>query len=209
MILLFDAANTLIHKPTLFYKVQEVLKKFGYETTLLDLKFYHRIISEIIIFPDRTSAEFYKKFNKEWMYALGIIASDDMLDIIHSECSYLPWELFEDVNELKYLDVSKSILSNFHSGLNSIINNLMPNVFTQFIVSEVEKVRKPSLEFYERAINQIPISPSEIFYFGDSIKLDLEPALELGINAWVIDRTNQYPYCKRRITNLSQIKSII
>ena len=163
MILLFDAANTLIHKPTLFYKVQEVLKKFGYETTLLDLKFYHRIISEIIIFPDRTSAEFYKKFNKEWMYALGIIASDDMLDIIHSECSYLPWELFEDVNELKYLDVSKSILSNFHSGLNSIINNLMPNVFTQFIVSEVEKVRKPSLEFYERAINQIPISPSEIF----------------------------------------------
>jgi FMN phosphatase YigB (HAD superfamily) len=44
---------------------------------------------------------------------------------------------------------------------------------------------------------------------GDSIKLDIEPALNLGLNAFLIDRENYHPALKNRITSLNDLNKIM
>lgn len=209
MVYLFDAANTIIHKPQIFENTQNVLKQYGYEIGLDVLKRQHKIVSEIIIFPDRTNKEFYHHFNSEWLYALGIVPSEDILDEIYKACTYLPWIKFEDTSILNELMGEKAILSNFHGGLTNILNEHFPNIFKELVISEQERHRKPQVEFYQRAVNLLGVSPEEIIYVGDSVKLDIEPALKVGMRAFLIDRNNDYPYSKHRISSLVDLKNII
>ena len=57
--ILFDAANTLIHKPSLWANYLNVLHGFGFDVTASELKSKHKLISELISFPDVTSQKFY------------------------------------------------------------------------------------------------------------------------------------------------------
>jgi len=205
MILLFDAANTLIYKPDLFENVARVLMKNDVKFDFIELKKQHKFISELINFPDKTSRDFYKTFNNEWLYSIGVMPNDALLEEIFTSCSYLPWSPFSDTNNLYKLDVKKAIISNFHGGLNQIIDKYYPSIFDNMIVSEIENIRKPSIQFYQRAIEKLNCRPEEIIYIGDSIKLDIVPALKLGIKAWLIDRENYYPNFYRRISTLNDI----
>ncbi len=209
MVLLLDAANTIIYKPKFYDKFIEALKHHKINLEKSDLRRIHKIISEVYHFPDRTSEEFYEGFNKELLYSLGIIAKDDMLQDIFKACSYLEWERFEDAEYLTELDCPKAILSNFNSGLSTILNRLFPKAFNVKIISENTGTRKPNFEFFKKAIDTLGVKPSEIIYVGDSIKLDLEPGLNAGMNAWLIDRDNYYPYCSRRISNLKELKNLL
>jgi putative hydrolase of the HAD superfamily len=209
MILLFDAANTLIHKPTFYDVFIQTLDEFGSKVEPMDFQKNHKLISELITFPDRTSKSFYHEFNKEVLYSLGIIPTEEMLNRLHEACSYLPWEKFDDTSVLQELPFEKAVLSNFHGGLSNILDSLFPNEFSVIYSSENENLRKPDVQFFSNAIKKSGVEPSEIIYIGDSIKLDLEPALEVGMNAWLIDRNNNHPYCKRKINSFSEIKNLI
>ena len=209
MILLFDAANTLIHKPLLYIRTKEVLENFGFNTSIEDLRAKHKIVSELIVFPDRTNKDFYKVFNKEWMYYLGILPEEELLTILFKACSYLPWEKFEDTTILKELNIDKAILSNFNDGLEDLIFTHFPDIFGKLVVSETEKMRKPDLKFFERAVEILGVKPEDIIYIGDSIKLDIEPALKIGMKPYLIDRNNDYPCSPMRIESLYQLTEII
>jgi putative hydrolase of the HAD superfamily len=209
MVLLFDAANTIIHKPLLFIKAKEVLELHGIKTTIQGLREKHKIVSELILFPDRTSKEFYHEFNKEWMYSLGILPRKDLLNDLFEVCSYLPWEKFEDTHVLKEISIKKAILSNFHGGLNDIVSKHFPGVFSQLVISEMENFRKPNVKFYERAIETLGVKPQEIIYVGDSMKLDIEPALTVGMKTFLIDRNNDYQFSSYTINSLTQLRDII
>jgi putative hydrolase of the HAD superfamily len=209
MVLLFDAANTLIHKPLLFIKAKEVLETYGIKSTIEGLREKHKIVSELILFPDRTNTEFYYEFNKAWLYSLGIIPEKDLLNKLFEVCSYLPWEKFEDTNVLMELNIKKAILSNFNSSLEDIVSTHFPGIFSQLVVSEVENIRKPDIKFYKRAIEILEVKPQDIIYIGDSIKLDIEPALTVGMRAFLIDRNNDYPFSSYTINSLTQLREII
>lgn len=209
MVLLFDAANTLIHKPLLYVKAMEVLEDFGINTTSEVLRAKHKIVSELIIFPDRTNKEFYNEFNKEWMYSLGILPEKELLTKLFEACSYLPWEKFEDTSVLKELNIKKAILSNFHGGLEEIVSMHFPDIFSNLVVSETEKTRKPEVKFYERVVDVLGVKPEEIIYIGDSLKLDIEPSITVGMKAYLIDRNNDYPFSSYTISSLTQLKEII
>jgi len=205
MILLLDAANTIIYKPNFYSKFIEVLGNYNLVVENEDLKKIHKITSEYYNFPDRTSKEFYLKFNSELLYGLGIIPSPEMLEDIYKACSYLEWEKFEDTKYLSQINCKKVILSNFNNGLNSILERHFSGMFTSIITSELEGVRKPDPQFFNIAIESVGVKPSEILYVGDSIKLDLEPGINAGMNAWLLDRENYYPYCKRRLSTLKEL----
>lgn len=209
MVLLFDAANTLIHKPLLFIKAKEVLEYYGIQTTIEGLREKHKIVSELILFPDRTNKEFYHEFNKEWLYSLGILPKKELLTKLFETCSYLPWEKFEDTSVLNELNIKKAILSNFHGGLEEIVLIHFPSIFSKLVVSETEKIRKPDVKFYERAVEVLGVKPEEIIYIGDSLKLDIEPALSVGMKPYLIDRNNDYPFSSYTISSLTQLKEII
>lgn len=205
-VLLLDAANTLIHKPSLWDKLIEVLESNGYSVDKDSLFLRHKIISEIINFPDRTSKDFYSEFNTELLLALGITPTEKILDDIFSACSYLPWVAFDDCQILKELNIKKAVLSNFNSTLKNLTNQLIgENIFDEFIVSENENCRKPSIEFYQLAIERLDTDPKNILYIGDSLKLDIIPAQESGMNTLLIDRENIFPHAKNRISSFNEI----
>lgn len=203
----FDAANTLIHKPSLWQNYLKVLKEFGYEIQEKDLKVKHKILSECIDFPDITSKQFYDEFNMQLINALGIVHTQTMIDEVFESCKYLPWEVFEDIHYLETLNqYDLGICSNFNSGLRPLVKDLMPNIaFKHIIISEDVGVAKPELEFYKIALKETGLKANEILYIGDSIKLDIIPALEVGFNVKLIDREGVYLNAKSRIESLKNI----
>lgn len=192
--LVFDAANTLIHKPSLWSAWDNVLINFGYHVDLQQLKIRHKFLSEHIFFPDRTTEDFYREFNSEVLLALNIPPTADLLDKLFKACSYLPWEIYPDTEVLLRTSYECSVISNFHSGLRKILASLLPNMkFTNILISEELGSAKPSTLFYTTAFKEIGGEPQYLHYVGDSLKLDVLPAKELGVNTYLIDRLNMYP----------------
>lgn len=209
MILVFDAANTLIYKPSLYKNFISVLANHGFIIELEKFKYLHKILSELTVFPDHTSKEFYSDFNSKLLYTLGIVPYSKLLDDIFHSCSYLPWEKYEDTIAIKELKYKKVILSNFNTGLIDIIDGLFPGEFSEIIFSEKAKCRKPDLEFFYALLKRLSVKAHDIIYVGDSVKLDLVPASKIGINAWIIDRDNYFPNCKNRLASLHDLKPIL
>lgn len=207
--LLLDVAGTLLHKPALFIKIQGVLTGNGHIVALNKIKYNHKLLSETINFPDRTTKEFYSEFNAELLYSLGIIPTGELLDKIFNTCSYLPWEKFDDTEYLREVNVPIGILSNFNSSLKDQLSQLFGPVFSDIFVSEELGIAKPSVEFYQGALDKIDVDAKDILYIGDSFKLDMEPATQLGIRTYVIDRDNFYPNSPNTITSLFDIEGLI
>ena len=206
--LLFDAANTLIHKPSLWGMINAALAKNNITVNSETLQKNHKLISELMVFPDRTSAEFYKKFNSELLYSLGIIPNEKILADIFDSCTYLDWEPFEDSAALSGISLPKGIVSNFNSTLSEKINKIFSGTFSHIITSEEIGCAKPADEFYAKAIAIINEKPENILYVGDSIKLDMEPALKSGMKTYLIDRINCFPGYPDRIASLYQLPGI-
>ena len=205
----FDVAGTLLGKPSLFEKIQNTLSDFGYKVALEEIKQKHKLLSEVIHFPDRTDATFYKKFNSDLIYLFGIVPSEELVNAVFKNCTYLPWEAFEDTKVLSDLKLPIGVISNFNTTLKEKLNAFFGPVFSDVLVSEELGVAKPNIEFYKRALEKIPYKANEVLYIGDSIKLDLEPALKLGFKTLIIDRDHFYPNLENRISSLEDIKEYL
>lgn len=205
----FDVAGTLLGKPTLYSIIKKTLLDFGYEIGLDEIKNKHKLLSEVIHFPDRTDELFYKKFNSELLYLLGIIPNEELVNAIFKNCTYLPWEAFEDTQILKELNLPLGVISNFNTSLKDKLQQFFGPVFQDVFVSEELGVAKPYIEFYQKALEKIPFDAQEVLYVGDSIKLDLEPASKLGFKVLLIDRDNFYPKLKNSISNLTEINHFL
>jgi HAD superfamily hydrolase (TIGR01549 family) len=205
----FDVAGTLLGKPTLYSIIQNTLRDFGHEVTLDEIKNKHKLLSEVIHFPDRTDVAFYEKFNSELLYLLGIIPEEALVNSIFKKCTYLPWQAFDDTQILKELPLPMGVISNFNTSLKDKLEQFFGTVFQDVFVSEELGVAKPKIEFYKKALERIPFAAHEVLYVGDSIKLDLEPASKLGFKVLIIDRDNFYPNSKNKISSLTEITQFI
>ena len=205
----FDVAGTLLGKPTLYTIIQKTLRDFGHDVSLDNIKGKHKLLSEVIHFPDRTDAAFYQKFNSDLLYLLGIVPAQELLATLFKNCTYLPWVAFDDTKILNELQLPLGVISNFNTTLKDKLNDFFGPVFQDVFVSEELGVAKPNVEFYKRALDKIPFAANEVLYIGDSIKLDMEPALQLGFNVLIIDRDDFYPNLKNKISNLAEITKFI
>ena len=205
----FDVAGTLLGKPTLYSIIQNTLRDFGHEVGLDEIKNKHKLLSEVIHFPDRTDMAFYEKFNSELLYLLGIIPEEALVNSIFKKCTYLPWQAFDDTQILKELPLPMGVISNFNTSLKDKLEQFFGTFFQDVFVSEELGVAKPNIEFYQKALEKIPFDAHEVLYVGDSIKLDLEPASKLGFKVLIIDRDNFYPNSKNRISNLTEITQFL
>ena len=207
--ILFDVAGTLLYKPSFFDKILIILKDNGYEITKEDFILKHKLLSETIKFPDRTDKEFYNFFNEELLYSLGVLPNNTLLNKIFTNCSYLPWEKFEDTQVLEKIKQPIGIISNFNNTLRNKLDASFDISFRHIIVSEEIGISKPDVEFYKRALEIIDVDPNKILYIGDSVKLDLHPATLCGIDTLVIDRDDFYPSLETKISNLNHILEYI
>jgi putative hydrolase of the HAD superfamily len=202
---LFDAANTLIHKSALWEKLTAVFENNGFDVPVDRLKYHHKLLSEYIDFPDQTSEAFYQHFNRELLLSLGIKPEVRLLSEIFSACTYLPWKAFDDTEWLKNNKIPTGVLSNFNRSLPNQLTELFGDIFTNIIVSEDLGKRKPDPGFYIHAIDLIGLQPHEILYIGDSFKLDILPALNAGMKPLLIDRLGIYAGNKYTISSIFDV----
>lgn len=206
----FDVANTLLHKPSIWTKMKNVLISYGYTFTEFEIRYRHKLISEVIKFPDKTSRTFYRYFNEELLYALGVSPNDRIVEDIFSACDNLKWEQFEDAREIGNLEVSKGILSNWDASLPEKLSVQFDFRFDQYVVSALEGVSKPDPAIFEIAISKLELGPEEIAFVGDSIKLDIVPAAKMGIQPILMDRDNVYTKFKGlRISSFKDLTKLI
>lgn len=203
---LFDVANTLLHKPDVYIRIESVLKEYGYEIPMEVVIEKHRLISEAILFPDKTSREFYHGFNKIFLFSLGIIPDDTMLNVLFERCTYLPWIPFEDTVFLEEIPFPIGVLSNWDTTLPEKLKKYFSVNFEHVFCSEILGCRKPDPQIFNIALQTLGCAPEEVIFVGDSLKLDIETALSLGIKAILVDREGLYPYYKGdKIGHLSEL----
>jgi FMN phosphatase YigB (HAD superfamily) len=206
----FDVANTLLDKPDLYPTMKGVLEKHGYVVDVQQLARRHRLLSEIIEFPDKTNREFYNGFNSNLLLMLGILPEPALIDELFNACSYLPWSVFKDVFVVKSLPCPKGIVSNWDRSLRDKLSQLTDISFDWILGSEELQLRKPSLNFYRMVLERSGFNASEILYVGDSIKLDIQPASSLGMRAVLIDRLNLYNNSRLpRVTALDELNKFL
>lgn len=205
-VILFDVANTLLMKPDVYLRIDSVLREYGYDIPMPFLIEKHRLISEAILFPDKTSKTFYQEFNKIFLFSLGIIPDEKMLDTIFERCTYLPWVPFEDTAFLGEIPLPIGILSNWDKSLPEKLKKYFSTHFEPVFCSEIVGYRKPDPMFFHIALQTLQCSPEEVIFVGDSLKLDIETALSMGIRAILVDREGLYPYYKgEKIAHLSEL----
>lgn len=206
----FDVANTLLHKPDLMDTIIAACADFSINIERRMLVERHKLVSELIPFPVETSRDFYHKFNTELLLALGILPHDKLLDAIFTRCSYLPWQPFDDTDFLNTIQLPVGIISNWDKSLVSKLAGFFTLSFCNITVSAEKKCSKPDPAFYQSVLDTIGCQPADIFYVGDSIKLDMIPARDLGMRTALIDRDSLYPnYQGIRLTNLNELANHI
>jgi HAD superfamily hydrolase (TIGR01549 family) len=203
----FDVANTLLEKPDLFPRMSAALLAHDYAVDAPALRHAHKFLSEAFAFPDKTSREFYAEFNQNLLYSLGIAPSDQLLREIFEACTYLPWKPFPDTAALSGISVPMGILSNWDSSLREKLDEHFSVNFKWTLCSQDEGVRKPHPIFFRRMMEVSNLQPDEILFIGDSMKLDIHPALQVGVRGVLIDRMNHFPHAGvPRIKNLKEVK---
>jgi HAD superfamily hydrolase (TIGR01549 family) len=202
----FDVANTLLHKPGLYPAMERVLRRHGIEVPTATLVERHRLLLDVVEFPDRTSREFYKGFNSHVLRSLGASPTEELLDELFSACAYLPWAPFADDVHLATIKTSVGILSNWDASLAERLALIGDVRFDWVLGSAEQGTRKPNADFFQKVLSATGLDAGEIAYVGDSMRLDIEPALRLGMNAVLIDRDELYPHATvPRIATLSEI----
>jgi FMN phosphatase YigB (HAD superfamily) len=202
----FDVANTLLHKPDLVPAISSALVDAGLHIPEIQLRTRHRQLSEIVAFPDRTSRSFYDDFNSMFLRSFGILPRTELLDRVFTACSGLPWRPFDDVGALKTIPFPLGVLSNWDSALATTLPLIEDVHFSWVFGSEDTRMRKPDMEFFQHVLDSTGCSADEIVYVGDSLRLDIEPAVRIGMSAYLIDREDLYPQSNvPRITSLEQL----
>src|SRR4051812_32260762 len=115
----FDVANTLLQKKDFQKKITQVLENHGYFINSDTLQERHKLILEIIDFPDHTTKEFYNHFNKQFLFLLGIVPDEQLISEIYENTRPLPWSPFEDTSVLDQINLPMGILSNWDNTLTS------------------------------------------------------------------------------------------
>lgn len=206
----FDVAHTLLEKPAVMPALHGALVNHGIHVPMRELLTRHRQLMEAIVFPDRTSRDFYVDFNAALVRSLGAVPTPALLDEMFTSCCYRPWAPYADVGAIDRLALPRGVLSNWDTSLAEKLDALLGVSFEWILGSEEQRVRKPDEAFFQLMPACTGMAPEQIAFVGDSMRLDIEPALRMGFRAILLDRDNLFPYSPlARVGSLEQLEQFL
>ncbi len=123
------------------------------------------------------------------------------------------WTVYPDVQPLlaglKRRGIKAGLLSNWDYRLPPLLQRLGIQDLQPQIISCFEGIAKPDPELYRRAAQRVGIAPERIVYVGDHRDLDLDPALEVGFEAYLIDREGKEEHDPRAIKSLTALLDLL
>lgn len=206
----FDIADTLLYKPELPAVIQGILAERDVLVPVTSIAYAHRCTRELIPVPPKTGRDFYLRFNADFLRVLGVLPDQGLCEEIYLRCRGLSWAPFDDVSVLDGIAMDIGVISNWDTTLKERLKEHFKTPFAPVVVSAECGVSKPDAGIYRTAIEMSGYAPHEIIHVGDSIRLDIVPALAAGIRAILLDRAGLYEYYDgEKITALSQLVDII
>lgn len=120
------------------------------------------------------------------------------------------WRVYPDVapllDGLEARGRRAGVLSNWDFRLPPLLETLgLRARLDPLVVSCFEGVAKPDPALYARAAERVGVEPARILYVGDHLDLDLEPALEVGFDAYLIDRAGARAPAPRVVRSLTDL----
>jgi FMN phosphatase YigB (HAD superfamily) len=185
---LLDVAGTMLVKPDVPRVISEVLAEHGILVDPHTVAVAHARLSEVQLLPDVTTREFYLSFNADLARTLGADPSPALATAIYERCAGLQWIPDDGAAAVAEIGVPVGVVSNWDRGLEGRLRDHFPFVIAPVVVSSVVGVRKPDPRIFVAALEAAGCSASDVVYCGDSVRLDVEPAVGLGIRSVLLDR---------------------
>lgn len=224
----FDAGDTLLRPHPSFEELfASVCTRRGHAVTPSDVvKVRERMAPHLVDIAEATgvdnpslSAEaslaFWSFLYRRFLEELGIENEglvDELFSVFSSSASY---KLFDDalpaVGELRSSGYRLGLISNFETWLEDMLVELeLGGVFDPIVISGREGIEKPDPALYRIAVERAGVDPSSSVHVGDSPKMDIEPALDVGLKAVLLDRHDRYPGVPYpRIASLAELTETI
>lgn len=208
-IIFFDLGDTLVQKAGLYSAISTLLSEFGIEKPAAELIRSHKLLREEMISPAKPSKEFYQSFNRSYLERIGVPPRADICDALFDRLRKLPWEIYNDVAVLKTLPQRLAIISNWDSSLEKVLEKV-PVDFSFCAGSLAVGYEKPDMRLFQHALKETDTEPGQALHIGDSVLLDMEPALACGMKAALLDREDAFPeYDGIKMRSLDELPSVI
>jgi putative hydrolase of the HAD superfamily len=223
----FDAGETILHPapsfPELFGRVLHGLGHSIDEDTIRDGLYTipQRFVEaaerkELWTTSPERSYAFWSSVYRHFLVRVGLPTEDGLQDALYRAFTDVRnYELFDDVRPL--FDVlgraglRLGLISNFESWLQELLDHLgIRDVFDVSVVSGIEGIEKPDPAIFELALGRAGVAPAEAVYVGDVPAFDVDPPLELGMFAVLIDRRERHPSFEGpRVTDLREVPALL
>lgn len=137
---------------------------------------------------------------------------EDYIESFQHHCIGFPG-LFEILEFLKERNIKLGIISNGFGRfqMNNIKGLNIKHFFDEILISEIEGVRKPNIEIFQRALGRLGLQPNETIYVGDHPINDVDASINAGmIGVWKEDNYFQKPSSDHQsIKELIEIKELV
>ena len=227
-VIFFDAGDTLLGPHPSFPELfSEVCQERGYDVppdvvvrvqselapNLIDLAEDTGVDNPS--FSSEDSQRFWGYLYTRFLTALDITDSDlaaALLERFSTSSSYM---LFEDVlatlRRLHEQGYRLGLISNFEQWLEERLIELeVGRLFDVTVISGFVKIEKPDPAIYELALQRARVEPARAVHVGDSMSMDVEPAVSVGMHAVLLDRASRYPDSRvPRIESLEELPGVI
>ncbi|MBO4815924.1 MAG: HAD family hydrolase [Clostridia bacterium] len=220
----FDLDDTLVNSNKAEHDASIEFKRNFQEFNKMDDEYFaelwHKIASKQYERYSRKEISYeINKINriKEMFSSINIQKEDNEAAKIF--CIYLKlyeknWKLFKDAKET--LDILKSkykigIITNGDGNQQRKKIQLtgLENYFSELIISSEVNASKPNKEIFKIACKKIKENPENCIMVGDNFKLDIQGAINCGLNAIWVNRKNEDIKYENQIKELKELISTL
>lgn len=227
-VIFFDAGDTLLGPHPSFPELfSQVCEEHGYDVSP---EVVVRVQSELApnlidlaedtgvdnpSFSSEESQRFWGYLYIRFLSALDIVDSDLAAALLERFSTSSTYMLFDDVlatlRRLHEQGYRLGLISNFEQWLEERLIELeVGRLFDVTVISGFVKIEKPDPAIYELALQRARVDPGRAVHVGDSVNMDVEPAVSVGMHAVLLDRAGRYPDSKvPRIESLEELPEVV
>jgi putative hydrolase of the HAD superfamily len=227
-IVFFDAGETIVHPHPSFAELfARTCDQAGYQVSPESIRnVQHRLAPHLLdigegsgvvnpTFSAEASFTFWTHLYSRFCEELGI--DDDRIpeELYRVFSSSESYRLFDDVvpalEALAGNGLRLGLISNFEGWLEKMLVELeVGDLFEVSVISGMDGVEKPDPAIYKLALDRAGVSPDRALHVGDAPKLDVEPAISVGMRAVLLDRSGRYPdFEGPRIKSLEELGRLV
>ncbi|MEM2887935.1 MAG: HAD-IA family hydrolase [Candidatus Bathyarchaeia archaeon] len=197
---LFDLGGTLVKTASTLTIFNRILAKHGVQVqTTVDEKIFNEVFQEMSEKYWMEYEKFWQTYNIRILRKLGIQSNlEELADIIDKEWwTHAELSLYPDVKDtilmLRRKGLKLGIVSN---GLRKDIKEILLRVsltgkFDVTVGVDDAGASKPDKRIFQRALNELTVSPNEAIFVGDNLEADYKGAENAGLKPLLIDRGNK------------------